>query len=241
MIKSIIDALLQVLYPKPCVVCDKVLLKIEKEMGFCKECRKKIKLAGKVVCLKCGTPIKDERAELCENCARTKRQFTQVKALYQYTSDMKESMYRFKYGNRRCYAKTFANHSIHYYGDWIKDNKIEAIIPVPMYKEKERRRGYNQASVFAKELGKVTGLPVETEIIRRNKDTVAMKQLNALKRKKNLLKAFSLQNNVVQFRKVLIVDDIYTTGTTMDEVAKVLKEGGVDEIFGLSVCIGEMQ
>jgi ComF family protein len=150
-------------------------------------------------------------------------------------------MYRFKYGNRRCYAKTFANHSIHYYGDWIKDNKIEAIIPVPMYKEKERRRGYNQASVFAKELGKVTGLPVETEIIRRNKDTVAMKQLNALKRKKNLLKAFSLQNNVVQFRKVLIVDDIYTTGTTMDEVAKVLKEGGVDEIFGLSVCIGEMQ
>ncbi len=82
---------------------------------------------------------------------------------------------------------------------------------------------------------------METEIIRRNKDTVAMKQLNALKRKKNLLKAFSLQNNVVQFRKVLIVDDIYTTGTTMDEVAKVLKEGGVDEIFGLSVCIGEMQ
>ena len=110
-----------------------------------------------------------------------------------------------------------------------------------MYGPKEKKRGYNQAEVFAKALSKATGIRIADKIVRRERDTIAMKELNSTKRKKNLLKAFSLQNNVVQFRKVLIVDDIYTTGTTMDEVAKVLKEGGVDEIFGLSVCIGEMQ
>ena len=239
--KSIIDRMLGVLYPKRCVACDKVLLKIEKETGFCRDCASKIKLVGPVACMKCGSPLKDNRVELCKNCKSIVRTFTQNKAIYQYTGEMKNAMYRFKYGNRRCYAKTFAKHGLHYYGSWIKGMDIEAIVPVPMYKKKEKQRGYNQAAVFAKALSDLTGIPVESEIVRRERETEAMKQLNALKRKKNLLNAFSLQKKGVQFKKVLLVDDIYTTGTTMDEVAKVLKLGGVEEIFGLTVCIGEMQ
>ena len=239
--KRIIDLALGILYPKRCVACDKVLLKIEKERGFCKICVKKIKLVGPVYCMKCGAPISDDRQEYCSNCRRTNHVFTQNKALFRYEGDMKNAMYRFKYANKRCYGKVFAAHAVSFYGSWIKRNNIEAIVPVPMYKGKERLRGYNQATAFAKALGEMTGLPVEDRIVRRESDTVAMKQLNSLKRKKNLLKAFSLEKNVVQFRKVLIVDDIYTTGTTMDEVAKVLKSGGATEVFGMSVCIGEMQ
>lgn len=240
-IKGIIAPLLGVLYPKRCVACDKVLLKIEKEMGFCASCSTKVKLVGPVVCMKCGTPIADEREEFCKDCKKSSRAFIQNKAIYQYTGDMKDAMYRFKYGNRRCYAKTFAAHGLHYYGSWIREKGIEAIVPVPMYKPKEKSRGYNQATVFAQALSEVTGIPVADGIVQREKETEAMKQLNALKRKKNLLKAFSLQKNDVQFRKVLLVDDIYTTGTTMDEVAKVLKQGGIDQVYGMSVCIGEVQ
>ncbi|SDI81073.1 comF family protein [Pseudobutyrivibrio sp. 49] len=240
-IKSIIAPLLGVLYPKRCVACDKVLLKIEKEIGFCATCSSKVKLVGPVACMKCGTPISDDRAEFCRNCVCTTRTFIQNKAIYQYTGDMKAAMYRFKYGNRRCYAKTFARHGLYYYGDWIKKNGIEAIVPVPMYKYKEKRRGYNQAAVFARALSEISGIPMADKIVQRDKDTEAMKQLNAIKRKKNLLKAFSLQKNDVQFKKVLLVDDIYTTGTTMDEVAKVLKQGGMEQVYGMSICIGEMQ
>ena len=239
--KSIIDRMLSVLYPKRCVACDKVLLKIEKETGFCRSCVGKIKLVGSVACMKCGGPLRDERTELCKNCKSTIRAFTQNKAIYQYAGEMKNAMYRFKYGNRRCYAKVFAKHGLHYYGSWIKRNGIEAIIPVPMYRKKEKQRGYNQAAVFARSLSDLTDIPVEGEFVRRERETEAMKRLNALKRKKNLLNAFSLQKKGVQFKKVLIVDDIYTTGTTMDEVAKVLKLGGVEEVFGLTVCIGEVQ
>ena len=110
-----------------------------------------------------------------------------------------------------------------------------------MYKEKEKMRGYNQAKVFGKALSDATGIPLAGEIIRRDSDTTVMKQLNSLKRRKNLLNAFSLQKNIVQFRKVLIVDDIYTTGTTMDEVTKVLKEGGIQRVYGISICIGKVQ
>ena len=238
-IKGIIDSCLELLYPKRCVTCDKVLLKIEKEIGICKACAKKVKLVGNTYCLKCGGPISNSRQEYCNNCKQNKHYYEQAKAIFRYTGGMKNAMYRFKYSNRRCYGKVFATHAVRNYGKWLKAINVDAIVPVPMYKPKERKRGYNQAMVFAKALSQVTGIPVAEGIVRREMDTVAMKQLNGLKRKKNLLKAFILTENVVQFRKVLIVDDIYTTGTTMDEVAKVLKDGGVKEVFGMCVCIGE--
>ena len=239
--KRIIDLVIGILYPKRCVACDKVLLKIEKDVGFCRECQPKIKLVGDVTCIKCGTPLGNSQREYCETCSKINHYYNQNKSIYVYTGDMKNAMYRFKYSNRRCYGKVFADHAVKLYGSWIKKNGIEAIIPVPMYKNKERRRGYNQAEVFGKALSKATGVPLKNKIIRRDYDTEVMKQLNSLKRKKNLLNAFSLQKNIVQFRKVLIVDDIYTTGTTMDEVTKVLKEGGTQEIFCMSICIGQVQ
>ena len=109
-----------------------------------------------------------------------------------------------------------------------------------MYKSKMKRRGYNQAEVFANQLSKITNIPVATGVITRNRDTVAMKQLRGAKRKKNLLNAFKVPENIVQFRKVLVVDDIYTTGTTIDEVSKALKGGGITEVYGLCICIGKM-
>ena len=239
--KEIIDLAIGILYPKRCVACDKVLLKIEKDVGFCKECQPKIRLVGDGVCMKCGAPIEDTRVEFCKTCQTFEHYYDQNKGIYVYTGEMKNAMYRFKYSNRRCYGKVFARHAARMYGGWLKKNGIEAIVPVPMYKDKEKMRGYNQAKVFGKALSDATGIPLADGIIRRDSDTTVMKQLNSLKRKKNLLNAFSLQKNVVQFRKVLIVDDIYTTGTTMDEVAKVLKSGGVKELFGMCVCIGEMQ
>ena len=238
--RNIIDVFLELLYPKRCIACDKVLLNIEKEMGFCRACSKKIKLVGPDYCLKCGTPI-NNKEELCHNCKKGTHFFEQNKAIFIYTGEMKNAMYRFKYANRRCYGKTFVWHAMKIYGNWIKEMDFDVIIPVPMYEKKKRKRGYNQAEVFAKRLSQATGIPVEDGIVRRKLDTVAMKQLNRLKRTKNLLKAFTILKNDVQFRKVLIVDDIYTTGSTLDEVARVLKDGGVKEVYGLCICTGQLK
>lgn len=239
-IKGIIDSSIDLLYPKHCVSCDKVLLKIEKEMGFCKACAKKIQLVGPNYCMTCGVPV-NENEQYCSTCQNTKHYYDQTRAIFRYTGDMKDAMYRFKYANRRCYGKTFVWHAMKIYGNWIKEMDFDVIIPVPMYEKKKRKRGYNQAEVFAKRLSQATGIPVENGIVRRKLDTVAMKQLNKLKRKKNLLNAFIMVKNDVQFRKVLIVDDIYTTGSTLDEVARVLKDGGVKEVYGLCICTGQLK
>ena len=240
-IKGIIGFCLELLYPKRCVVCDKVLSKIEKDIGICKSCSKEIRLVGRDYCMKCGGPLSSKAMEYCPNCQGNSHIFNQSKAVFRYVGEMKNSLYRFKYANKRCYGKVYARFAVKQYGNWIKSKKIDAIIPVPMYEQKKRKRGYNQAEVFARALSEITGIPTYNKIVRREKDTVAMKQLTKAKRKKNLLNAFILTENVVQFRKVLIVDDIYTTGTTIDEVAKVLKAGGVEEVYGMCVCIGEMQ
>lgn len=239
LLKNIIDSAVGLLYPKQCMSCGKVLLKIEKDFGFCQDCVKDVKLAGGNVCMRCGKPIENTVAELCNQCVDKNHYFEQNKGVLLYDGPVKKSMYQFKYSNKRCFAKNYARYAVTKYGKWIASKNIEAIVAVPMYKRKMKRRGYNQAEAFAKELSRLIGIPVADDIIRREKETVAMKQLKGVKRKKNLLNAFKVTENIVQFRKVLVVDDIYTTGTTIDEVARALKSGGITEVYGLCICIGK--
>ncbi len=229
----------ELLYPQKCPACDKVLAKNEKQIGFCKKCSDKIKIVGKSSCMRCGKPLTDETQEYCKDCIRYSHEFIGHKGVYIYSGAMKPTMYKFKYSNRRCYGKTFARQAILSYGEWLKSLGIEMIIPVPMYEKKQRRRGYNQANVFAKALSKETGIPTNDRIVRRIRNTAPMKELNNTERVKNLRTAFKLSETGVQFRKVLLVDDIYTTGSTMDAVAQVLKAGGIESVYGMSVCIGE--
>ena len=240
LLKTIINSAVELLYPKQCMSCGKVLLKIEKELGFCAKCIKGVKLVGDNSCLKCGKPIDDSTEELCDQCQQQNHYFVQNKGVFVYDGPVKKSMYLFKYSNRRCSGKLFAKYAARKYGKWIKNNKIEAIIPVPMHKKKMKRRGYNQAEVFADELSNLVKIPVLRDVITRERETVAMKQLRGAKRKKNLLNAFKVPENIVLFRKVLVVDDIYTTGTTIDEISRALTGGGIAEIYSLCICIGKM-
>ena len=141
--------------------------------------------------------------------------------------------------NKREYADFYAKEAVRIYGDWIRRKQIEAIVPVPMYRLKEKGRGYNQAAVFARTLGEKMNLPVEKRMVKRIRNTTPQKELNDVERKINLKKAFQLVPNIVKYRKILIVDDIYTTGSTIDAVAEVLLQAGVDEIYFLCISIGE--
>ena len=161
------------------------------------------------------------------------------KAVFVYQGEIRQSMYRFKYSNKREYADFYAKEAVRIYGDWIRRKQIEAIVPVPMYRWKEKGRGYNQAAVFAQTLGEKMNLPVEKRMVKRIRNTTPQKELNDVERKINLKKAFQLVPNIVKYRKILIVDDIYTTGSTIDAVAEVLLQAGVDEIYFLCISIGE--
>lgn len=190
------------------------------------------------VCKKCGKPIEKNEREYCVDCTRKKHVYQQGKAVFLYKAGMKQSMYRFKYSNRREYAQFYAKWAAKLHGGWVLRNRIEVIIPIPMYLKKKHRRGYNQAEVFAKALGKELGLPVDADVVRRVRDTVPQKELNDRERRHNLKNAFQLVPSIVEYNQILLVDDIYTTGSTMNEVSSVLLSKGAQNIYYICISIG---
>lgn len=226
------------LFPKRCPFCDEVLALERYDAGICPSCKPKIHYALEPVCKICGKVIADENGELCNDCSKKRHFFKQSKGVYVYEGPVKGAMYRFKYNNMRCYVDTFTKDSLRTHERWIRYHNIDAIIPVPMYCSKKRKRGYNQAEVLARGLSKNLNTPMYTDIVVRSRSTAPMKGLSDTMRQKNLKNAFNYVEKGIQLERVLVVDDIYTTGTTLDSVAKVLLDAGVKEVYGLCLCVG---
>ena len=228
--------LLELLYPLHCPVCDRVA---PAGRQICVSCMQKLLSVQEPVCRRCGKPVTDARKEFCTDCAgKHAMALTQGKAVWIYEGAVVQSLYRFKYQNRREYARAYAQEIGLCYGAWIRARGIEAVIPVPLHRNRKKSRGYNQAECVAAELGRMMDLPVRTDILRRVTDTTAQKTLDRKERKNNLKKAFKTTQNIVQLRKVLVIDDIYTTGATIDAVASVLHRAGVAEIYSCCISIG---
>lgn len=235
----------ELLFPRRCFICEEVLFPWERDFGLHEKCKAEVFPVVGEVCAHCGAPIKYHR-EFCRDCSHQKSYFEQGKAVYQYKGKIKKAMYRFKYTNRREYARAFAKRAVEQYGDWIAAKQIDFIVPVPMHRAKVRRRGYNQAIVFAREIAgeyeKVYGkkLFVVTKEANRDKRTVPMKTLSKEERYNNLKNAFQISQSVVKYGKIaLVVDDIYTTGATADALAFALQQRKIQKVYFLSVCIGK--
>lgn len=234
-LESAEKVLLDLLYPLRCPICDNVA---ETGVPICLECRKKVGKIKEPVCKKCGKPLENQRVEYCFDCERKVHSFIQGKALWIYEKEVKASLYRFKYQNKREYAVAYAEETAKQYENWIRKRQIEVIVPIPLHRNRQKQRGYNQAEVFAEELGKILAIPVRTDLLIRVRDTKPQKELNHLERKNNLKKAFKISENIVQLNHILIVDDIYTTGSTIDAAASVLREAGASEVYFCCISIG---
>ena len=229
------EQVIAMVYPHRCPVCDGI-----PEYGerICPECEKKLAFITEPVCKCCGKPLETEREEYCYDCGRHTHRYDSGKALLVYQGKIKDSLWRFKYQNRREYAWYYAAQTAARYGSWIRQRGIEVIVPIPLHKQRRRQRGYNQAELYARHIGRMLGIPVRAELLRRVRQTVPQKQLNDVQRKNNLKKAFKCAPDIVQFKKILIVDDIYTTGSTIDAAAETLKSAGVQQVFFACISIG---
>ena len=187
-------------------------------------------------CKKCGKPVENGVKEFCGDCNRKKHYYNSGRVVWVYTKEMRQSIYRFKYDNKREYADFYVTELVRLYGGWIKRLDVDAIIPVPLHKSKYRKRGFNQAQVLAEAIGRQLEIPVLSDILVRNKNTTAQKNLNDKQRQENVKNAFKIINNEVQLKKILLVDDIYTTGSTIDAVARILKGDGVKEVYFICLC-----
>lgn len=226
-----------IIFPRRCPYCDKVVPFLE---VICEECVEKLVYVKPPRCLCCGKHISHQEDELCPDCREKRHSYIQGRALYDYRS-IAESLYRFKYAGRQEYALFFGREMAYYLGDAIRRFHADVLVPVPIHYARKHERGYNQAELLAKELGRQLQMPVDTRLLRRVKRTIPQKLLNDKERQNNLKKAFKIGRNDVKWKSVIIVDDIYTTGSTIDACASVLLEIGIQKVYFIALAIGREQ
>ncbi len=233
---TILKKIETVLYPEVCPFC----LAPCKE-GICPTCRDKIdKLTVREPkCFCCGKPIPDPQKEFCHDCETHAHAFDRGMALYVHKDPVKRSLYRFKYEGERAFAEIYAKEAAHMYGPLIQSLQVQALVPVPLHPRRQRERGYNQAEVLSRQLGAILHLPVAPEAVIRTRYTYAQKNLGEKSRRRNLKGAFLAAPAPRGLASVLVVDDIYTTGSTIDGVAQALKNAGVEKIYFLTISIGQ--
>ena len=225
------------LYPRRCMRCDGLLS--AKEQYCCTDCEGKLSFVAQPFCYCCGKPLLSVEKELCSDCEQYPKSFIRNQSLFLYEGAEKDSLSRFKFQNRREYAAAYAAYLAEQKKVWITSLQVDALLPVPVHKNKRRQRGYNQAELLAVELGKRLCLPVLKEQLIRVHDTMAQKELSRMQRLKSLERAFKYQSNGVKCKRVLLVDDIYTTGTTLEACTRVLLRAGVEEVYGITVAVGQ--
>lgn len=225
------------LFPRRCPVCDKPA---PAGMLICPNHRKTFVPISDPYCLCCGKPLAKDTAEkeLCKTCQLHPHVFDMGRALYSYR-DVASAIYKLKYQGRAEYGEYFGKEMGRRYRELVNSWGAELIVPVPLHPERQKTRGYNQAAEIAAALSEELGIPCNETLLLRGKNTVPQKTLGDSERRKNLQNAFKLQGNVVNYKTVLIIDDIYTTGSTIDACATVLKECGVSKIYFLAVASGK--
>lgn len=235
--KVLFHKMLLLLYPNRCPVCDRVLY----DTLICPECVRKLRYISQPFCYSCGKPVEHTMQEYCLDCTRKKHDFRQGRAVFLYQGAMRGILYRYKYSNRRDYTEFFAREAVRLYGDWVRRLGIQLVVPIPLAKKRRRRRGYNQAELFGRRFAQLCGLDFEPQLLIRVRNTAPQKQLSAQERKNNLKNAFKMNRNVVNLKRVLLVDDIFTTGSTMDAAALTCRQSGIEDVFYLCISIGQGQ
>ena len=225
----------ELIYPRRCAICDDILL--PKAGKICKACRNKPEYVKEPACKKCGKPLRNVETEYCMDCMKKHHHFKEGAALFVYPS-VKESIYRFKYEGRQEYGAYYGEQVRLHLVEKIKRWRPDGLVPVPLHKRKQQKRGYNQAAVFARAISKETGIPVYENFAERIKNTVPQKELNEQARENNLKKAFKICQNDVKLKVIIIIDDIYTTGSTMDALALECKKAGIESVYCISLAIG---
>lgn len=232
---TFLHTFLSLLYPRRCPVCDGPVRPWN--ALICRDCEPVLEYIKPPRCMKCGKHIGDDGKEYCADCAAHAHFYDSGRALFSYQSAA-SSIARFKYHGRKEYAAFYAACMVNVLGDYIRSCHADALIPVPLHSSRKRKRGYNQAGVLAREVSALTGIPVCDDLIGRVKKTVPMKELSAAGRQNNLKKAFKILRNDVKLNTTIIIDDIYTTGSTIDAMSRELKNAGVEKIYFLTLAIG---
>lgn len=234
-----LDFLISLVYPRRCAICNEIV--IPRKLKACPSCKKKLHYITEPACLKCGRQIENPQAQYCHACRNKKQVYHRGYAVWQYDDAIRHSLSAYKYHARKDYAAFYAQEAVNRLSKAVLAEKPDVLIPVPIHKSRRRERGFNQAEILAKKIGKELSIPVDCSHLIRIRKTRALKTLDARQREQELKGAFSFVRDPGDkpvYRCVMLVDDIYTTGNTINRCSEALLSAGVERVTFLCVAIG---
>lgn len=210
------EKILDLIYPKTCGICGKI-----DSNSLCKKCEKKLKSQLSI-------PIIQEVED---------KYFDELMCIWRYEGQIRRLLLDYKFNEKTYVYMTFTNFL-------LKDEKIfenvknyDTIIPVPISKKRQKQRGYNQSELIAKELAKKTKLEYRNNCLIKTKNIIEQSKLNKEGREKNIHGVYRLENReLLRNKKILLIDDIYTTGSTVNECSKILRKSNPNKIGVLTIA-----
>lgn len=225
-LKASIDLFL----PPACLLCGHRLHDSSGSRDFCEQCMTGIMPLGPAHCCLCAQPFADTTSShLCGSCLKRPPGFTRVHAAGRYHGSIKDAVHRLKHCNQLVLARPLGMILGEVVARSATDCRFDTIVPVPLHRQRLRARGYNQAVEIARPLSRRLGLPMQAGLLQRSQPTPPQQGLSADQRRRNLRHAFTLAGSATG-AKVLLVDDIMTTGATVRECCRTLAQGGAEEI-----------
>ena len=223
--------------PNRCLMCGKI---IDSKNSICADCFEKITFITRPYCQCCGRPflsaVESTENMLCVDCLTKKSPFRLCRSAIEYDEFSKKLLLNFKFADHVENKKIFAKWLLLACKD-ILSAGADVIIPVPLHYTRLLKRKYNQSAILANELSFLTGISAEYDVLKKIKRTLPQAKCNGKKRKINVRNAFSVAHpEKIKGKRIVLIDDIFTTGSTMKECAKVLLKAGALSVDALTVA-----
>ncbi len=220
-----LDGLLNFIFPPKCIFCNQIM-DAGAELNICGECGKKITFLGDSFISATG----ESSPEGCDAAV----------SVCHYSGIVKHSLVKYKFHNKPGYYRTFGRLMAKYIFKVTNSTKFDMIISVPLHRERELKRGYNQARLIAKAVAGLTGISECSKLLVRIRNTDAQSLLDRKSRLVNVQAAFRVTNTeAVKGKSILLIDDILTTGTTVNECGRILKEAGAKTVIAAVIATGK--
>lgn len=223
-------------FPPFCTVCRRALGPLERIV--CEDCYDSISPVGPPFCQTCGTPLRNSRGSHCIRCREKGSPLKKTRAYGLYVGVVVEIVHSLKYGRKPSLARRMAVMMSNVALSDPVVRRADLLVPVPLHPARLRERGYNQAELLARSVSRTMGLPLSPRSLVRRRATRSQTLLNEEERRENVRDAFLVvREEEVRGKKVVLIDDVLTTGATLRSAGSALLEAGADEVYGLVYAI----
>jgi len=225
----------ELLYPSftKCIICNEEIF-IDNDFCICPHCMLNLPHVLNNYCLVCGRKVIGD-GKLCEHCKTTKYNFKVARAPFFYTGNIRKAIYHLKYDNAKYLAPYFSKIMYNYFKTCQEFEDIDIITCVPIHKNRLNKRGYNQSELLLDSF--IQTNKINTKILDKIKDTGSQTEKSYKERLTSLENAFVvLDKNIVKNKNILVIDDILTTGATINAISEVLLKAGAKSVKALTLC-----